>query len=182
MRRAYPLFALALALALVPGTASAIGVGIAAYGGTTIPLSQPEVKTGGAYGVRLPISIIPLVSVEPYWGESKLGNGEVNGTPVTGFDFSSVGLNAMLGSLLGAPGIKFYPYLGIASTKFRGGSSAGLADVDKTSYNFGLGAALGLSKVSLHGRAELNVCDTGDKTRKFTTLSLGLSYDLWSKL
>ena len=177
MRRVLTLLALALAIASVPRTASAFGIGIGAYGGTTIPLSQPEVKTGGAYGVRLPISIIPLVSVEPYWGESKLGDGEVNSTPVKGFDFSSVGVNAMLGSLMRAPGIKFYPYVGIASNKFSGSE-----DITKTSYNFGLGGAVGLSKVSVHGRAELNVCNTGDKTRKFTTLTVGLSYDLWSKL
>ena len=178
MRRAFPLLLLALGLALIPRTASAFGVGLGAYAGTAIPISQDEVKTGGLYGVRLPVSIIPLVSVEPYWAESKLGDGEINGITVDGFDISSFGVNAMLGSLASAPGIKFYPYLGIASSKFSGGGT----DQTKTSYNFGLGAGLGLSKVAVHGRAELNVCDTGDKTRKFGNLSIGLSYDLFSKL
>jgi outer membrane protein with beta-barrel domain len=183
MRRALPLLALALALVLVPRSAGAFGIGIGAYGGSSSPISQDDVKTGGTYGVRLPISIIPLVSVEPYWGESKLGDGEttVGGvtTSVDGFDVSSFGVNAMLGSLLGAPGIKFYPYVGIASSKF---SRSGSADITKTSYNFGLGGALGLSKLTLHGRAEGNVVDTGDKTREFVNLTLGLSYDLFKKL
>jgi len=183
MRRASSLFLLALALALVPRTASAFGIGLGAFGGTAIPISQDEVKTGGLYGVRLPITLIPLVSVEPYWAESKLGDGEIDvaGVPtkVDGFDISSFGVNAVLGSLMRAPGIKFYPYVGIASSKFSGGGVDGLT---KTSYNFGLGAGVGLSKLSLHGRAELNVVDTGDETRKFGNLTIGLSYDLWSKL
>jgi len=181
MRRALPLLALALALVLVPRSAGAFGIGIGAFGGTSSPINQDDVKTGGTYGVRLPISIIPLISVEPYWGKSMLGDGEttVGGvtTPVEGFDVSSFGANVMLGSLLGAPGIKFYPYVGIASSKFSRGE-----DITKTSYNFGLGGAVGLSKVTLHGRAEVNVVDTGDKTREFANLTLGLSYDLFKKL
>jgi hypothetical protein len=174
MRRALSLVALVLVVALTPGTAGAIGIGLGVFGGTSIPVSQSDVKTGGMYGVRLPISIIPLVSVEPYWGESKLGAGT---DAVEGFHNSSFGVNAMLGSLLNAPGIKFYPYAGIASSKL-----TGALDITKTSYNFGLGGAVGLSKVSVNGRAELNVLNTGDKTRKFGNLTVGLSYDLWSKL
>lgn len=172
MRRAFPLFALALALVLVPGTASAFGIGIGAYGGGAIPISQNDVGNGGTYGVRLPITLIPLVSVEPYWGESKLGDGETS----AGFDYSSFGVNAVLGSLMRAPGIKFYPYVGIASSKF-----SGSLDVTKTTYNFGLGGAIGLSRFAVHARAEINVADTGDESRQFTNLTLGLSYDLFKK-
>jgi hypothetical protein len=174
MRRALPLLALTLALALVmvPRTAGAFGLGIAAYGGGAIPLSQNDASSGGTYGVRLPIALIPLISVEPYWGESKLGSGDA----ATGFDYSSFGLNAVLGSLMNAPGIKFYPYVGIASSNF-----SGSVDITKTSYNFGLGGALGLSRFAVHGRAELNVVDTGNNSRQFTNLTLALSYDLIHK-
>jgi hypothetical protein len=179
MRRVVSFVVLALAVALVPGTARALGIGLGVFGGTSIPVNQSDVKTGGMYGVRLPLTIIPLVSVEPYWAQSKLADGQENGMTIDGFDNSSFGVNAILGSLLNAPGIKFYPYLGIASSKL---TRTGFSDINKTSYNFGLGAGLGFSKIALHGRAELNVIDTGSKTREFANLTVGLSYDLWSKL
>jgi hypothetical protein len=183
MRRAFSFVALALVLACIPGKAGAIGIGIGAFGGTSIPVSQEDVKTGGTYGIRIPLTIIPLVSVEPYWGESKLGDGTqtVGGvtTTVDGFHNTSFGVNAMLGSLMRAPGIKFYPYIGIASTKL---TRSGFEDIKKSSYNFGLGGAVGLAKLALHGRAEMNVIDTNDKTRKFANLTVGLSYDIFSKL
>ena len=179
MRRLLSFFSLFVLLALVPAATRAGGIGIGVFGGTSIPVSQSDVKTGGMYGIRIPVSIIPLVSVEPYWGKSKLGDGEENGVTTPGFDNSSFGVNAMLGSLLKAPGIKFYPYVGIASSKLTG---TGISDITKTSYNFGLGGALGLANIALHGRAELNVLDTGSQTRKFANVTVGLSYDLFPKL
>jgi len=184
MRRILVLPALALGLALIPSTSHAFSIGIGAFGGTSIPISQDDVGTGAAYGARLPIKIIPLVSVEPYWSKSTLGDGTIDvggvATTVDGFDVDSFGVNAFLGSLAAAPGIRFYPYIGIASSKF---SRSGSSDVTKTTYNFGIGAGLGLVKsLSIDGRAEMNVTDTDDQTRKFGTLTIGLSYTLFSKL
>jgi len=174
---------LALLLPLVPATAHAVDIGIAGFGGTSIPIVQEDVKTGGTYGVRVPVSIIPLVSVEPFFASSNLSDGEetLGGVTYTrdGFQNSTFGVNAMLGSLANAPGIKFYPYLGIASTKL---TRSGSDDIKEVSYNFGLGAGLGFKRVALHGRAELNMVKTDLTSRKFANLTLGLSYDLFKKL
>ncbi|HKA25506.1 MAG TPA: outer membrane beta-barrel protein [Candidatus Eisenbacteria bacterium] len=184
MRRALALPILVLALTLAPGAAHAFGIGIGAFGGGSFPISQEDVKSGATFGVRIPISTIPLVSAEPYFAKSTLGDGETTSggttTTVDGFDNTSFGVNAFLGSLAAAPGIKFFPYVGIASTKL---TRNGFSDIKKASYNFGLGAGLGLVKsLSVDGRAEMNVIDTGDKTRKFGNVTIGLSYQLFHKL
>jgi hypothetical protein len=174
---------LVFALALVPAPAHAFGIGVGAFGGVSFPISQDDVESGSTFGARLPVTLIPLVSVEPYYASSSLGDGEITtgGTTTTidGFEITSYGVNAFLGSLGVVPGIGFHPYVGIASTKL---SRSGSADITKTSYNFGLGAALGLAKsLSVTGRAELNVVDTGDETRKFGNVTLGLAYQLFHK-
>src|SRR6185369_15416964 len=91
-----PALALALGLVLIPSTSHAFSIGIGAFGGTSIPISQDDVGTGAAYGARLPIKIIPLVSVEPYWSKSTLGDGTIDvggvATTVDGFDVDSFGV------------------------------------------------------------------------------------------
>jgi len=190
MRRAPCLLILALALALTlasalaPAGAEAAGIGIGAFGGASIPIVQEDVKSGSTYGVRVPIDVIPLFSVEPFYAGSNLGDAEetLGGVTYTrdGFQNTTMGVNAILGSIASAPGIKFYPYAGIASTKL---TRAGSADIKEVSYNFGLGAGLGLvHSLSVHGRAELNMVKTDETSRKFGNLTIGLHYNLFSKL
>src|SRR5262249_28808107 len=145
---------------------------------------QDDVKSGSTFGVRIPVTIIRLASVEPYYAESNLGDADVSSggitTTIDGFKNKSFGVNAFLGSLSAAPGIRFYPYIGIASTKL---TRSGSVDIQKASYNFGLGAGLGLVKsLTVDGRAEMNVIDTGGETRKFGNVTIGLSYQIFSKL
>src|SRR5262245_25626313 len=137
MRRAFLSSVLALGVAMVPGAAHAVSVGLGAYGGGSIPIEQQDVESGSTFGVRIPISIIPLVSVEPFFASSALGDGEetIGGITYTrdGFDHTEFGVHAMLGSLKNNPGFRFFPYLGIASSKL---SREGSEDIKKASYQF----------------------------------------------
>ena len=65
-----------LALALVPVAAEAGGIGIGVFGGASIPIVQDDNGSGPIFGVRVPFKLIPLVTIEPYFGATKGGDGE----------------------------------------------------------------------------------------------------------
>jgi len=186
MRRLFALSILALVgLFLVPGTAPAAKptIGIGGFGGLSIPIVQDDVKSGSMFGVRVPITLMSMISVEPFFASSSLGDGEqeIGGITYTrdGFDNKTFGVNAFLGSLKGNPGFRIYPYVGIASAKL---TRAGSEDIKKTAYNFGMG--LGVSPAasfSVHLRGELDMVVIDDVSRKFGNATLGVSYDLWPR-
>src|SRR2546422_3803573 len=140
MRRAsfVPVLAL-LGLFLVPGVAPAVQptIGIGGFGGLSVPIVQDDVKSGSMFGVRVPVTLMSFVSVEPFFASSSLGDGEqtIGGITYTrdGFKNKSYGINAFLGSLKGNPGFRIYPYIGIASSKL---TRAGSPDINKGTYNF----------------------------------------------
>lgn len=169
---------LALALA-VPATAGAVSIGLGVFGGPSIPVLQDNAGSGTQFGLRVPVSLIPLISAEPYFSKSSLGDKEetFGGLSYTrsGPDITTFGLNAMLN--LGGP-FQFYPYLGIGSTKVE---QEGSDDLTETNINFGLGLGISpIPKISAHLRAELNSVLTSDTSRKFANITAGVSYALFS--
>lgn len=167
-----------LAVALTGTSAQAGSIGVGAFGGVSIPIVQSDVAQGTMFGVRVPVKLVPLVAVEPYYASSKLGDAEedILGTTYTreGFDATAYGANVML--TMGGP-VQFYPFAGIGQTKLERTGS----DLSLTTYNFGLG--LGISpapKITIHIRGELSAAVDGEASRKFGNVSAGLSYALFS--
>jgi len=173
------LLVLSLALlATMAGTASAGSVGVGAFAGVSIPVLQDDVGQGTLFGVRVPVKLVPLVTVEPYYASSSLGDKDetIAGLTYTrdGFDETAYGLNAML--TFGGP-VQFYPFAGLGQTKLERTGS----DLSLTTYNAGLG--LGISpapKISIHIRGELQMAVDGDTSRKFGNVTVGASYALFS--
>jgi len=181
MKRTFALAVLALAFALTAGTAQAqhIGVGVQPFGGLSYPIVQDDTGSGPVYGLRVPVKVIPMITLEPYFLTSSLGDGEeeIGGIKYTrqGFDHKGFGLNAMLGSV-GGTGIRFYPFAGIGSHKL---TRDDYDDIKETAYNFGLGLGIGATpKISVEVRGELNMVVTGDTSRKFANATVGLNYGL----
>lgn len=173
------LLALTLALlAVSAGTAGAGGIGIGAFGGMSFPIVQEDVSQGSLMGLRFPVTLVPLVTVEPYWASGSLGNKDqtVGGFTYTreGFDESAFGLNAMLTT--GGP-VQFYPFVGLGRTKLeRSGFDRSL-----TTYNAGFGVGFApVPKLSVHVRGEFQMAVDGDASRKFGNVTLGASYALFS--
>ncbi|MBI5711430.1 MAG: outer membrane beta-barrel protein [Candidatus Eisenbacteria bacterium] len=171
------IFAL-LALVLLPCVAGAAGVGVGAFGGVSVPIVQDDNGQGTLFGVRVPVSLIPLVTVEPFF--AKTGGGDKDqdlfGGTITrsGIDVTSFGANVLL--TFGGK-LQLYPFAGIGSFKMK---RTGL-DESKTGYNFGLG--LGISpapKISLHVRGELAAAVDGDVSRKWANVTAGVSYSAFS--
>ncbi len=168
-----------LAVALASTSAHAGNIGVGAFAGLSYPVLQSDVAQGSMYGIRVPIKLVPLVAVEPYYSSSALGDAEEDVLGLTytreGFDGTAFGANVML--TMGGP-IQFYPFAGIGQTKLK---RTGTEELSLTTYNFGLG--LGISpapKFTIHIRGELAAAVDGEASRKFGNGSVGLSYALFS--
>lgn len=168
-----------VALALVASSAHAASIGLGVYGGTSVPVLQEDQDNGPVFGVRVPVKLVPLFTVEPFYSKSSLGDKTFDIAPGIsatreGSDVTSYGLNAML--TLGGP-VSFYPFVGIGQAKFERTAQ----DESFTSYHLGLG--LGLSpvpKLSFDLRGELQAAVDGDASRKMVNITLGASYSLFS--
>ena len=175
MRR---LLALALVLLVVPaGLARAGNIGIGVFGGMSYPVLQDDTGKGSLLGYRVPVKLAPLVTLEPFYASSKLGNKvtTIEGVDFTrqGFDETAYGANLMLST--GGP-LSFYPYGGIGQTTLKRDG----IDTKYTTYQGGIG--LGISpapKLTFDLRGELQMLVDGQTTRKFGNATLGASYALF---
>ena len=179
MRRV--LWLAALCVALAPTLATAGGrIGVGVFGGPSFPIVQDDVGTGTIFGARVPVEVLPLITLEPYFASSAMGDGEVtlDGETYTrdGYDMTAFGGNVMLGSP-SSPGFQLLPYVGIGYNHL---TRSGSEDLDEVGFNFGLGVGFAvLHKLSLQARGELNMVVTGDTSRKFGNLMLGVNYNLF---
>jgi len=170
--------AAALSVLLIACSAHATGVGVGVFGGLSYPVVQDDVKSGSTLGFRAPIALVPMITAEPFYASSKLGEATetLGGISYTrdGFDQTAYGLNVILGNPVGM-GFRFYPYAGIGKFKLeRTGTK-----IDETGYNVGLGIGIGATpKLSLQIRGELELVKTGDTSRKFANATGGLTYSL----
>lgn len=181
MKRTLVVASLVLALGAVASQASAVTVGASAYGGYTMPVLQADTGGGAIYGVRAPVGVMSMLTLEPFYASSSLGDAEeeLGGLSYTrsGFDMSAIGVNAILGTIGGA-GMKFYPFAGFGSYKLE---RTGSEDLKETGWSFGLGLGFPAgAKMSVHLRGELDMIVDGDTSRKFGSGTLGLSYNLMS--
>jgi len=171
------LFALAcLSLMAFAGAARAGSIGLGVYAGPSIPVLQDDVDRGTMMGVRVPVKLVPMLALEPFWASSSLGDKttDVAGVSYTrqGFDEKAWGVNAMLST--GGP-IQFYPFAGVGRTTLQRTGT----DLALTTYQGGIGIGLSpIPSLSLHLRGELQAAVDGGTTRKFANVTLGASYAL----
>jgi len=172
-------FAALLALAVVPAVATAGSIGLGVFGGPSFPILDSNAGNGSQFGVRVPVNLIPLLSVEPFYAKSSLGDKEETFGGISykrsGPDVSTFGANVLLS--IGGP-FQFYPFVGLGSSKIE---QSGISDITKTSYDFGVGFGISpMPKLSVQLRAEMNAVVTGDTSRRFGNITVGASYALFS--
>ena len=179
MRRSLVMTVLALALC-VP-TARAAEIGIGAFGGVSIPILNDLSEQGTQFGVRVPVNLLPLLTVEPYFSSSALGEVDEDfGGPIEftrdGGDLTAFGANALF--TFGSPMVKFFPFVGIGSFKLERDGAEEVSDMGVT---FGLG--LGISpvpKLSFSVRGEMAAIITDETSQKFANVNAGASYAIFS--
>jgi len=166
-----------LALSLFASVAGAATIGIGAFGGVGIPILQDDNGRATEFGVRAPVSLLPLITVEPYFlsasgsdVDQDLGGGVT--VSRTGIDVSGFGANAML--TMGGP-FQFYPFVGIGSHKLK---RDGIEE-SRTTYSFGMGIGISpMPKLTLHLRGQLDAAVKDETSRKWGVATVGVSYNL----
>ena len=179
MKRAWWAVFVGLALLAPVARAGTITLGGGVYGGMSFPVLQDDQGQGSLFGARIPVRLLPLLTVEPFYSTSALGDKTIEAAPgfsVTreGSDVTTYGVNVMFP--FGTKAL-LTPYAGIGSAHFtRQGE-------DETFTSFDLGLGLGFTvmpKVSLDLRGELQAASSGETSRKMVNLTLGASYALFS--
>jgi hypothetical protein len=169
---------LVLALACVSAVSARAGsIGLGAFGGTVYPVLQKDLGNGTLYGVRVPVSLVPFLGVEPYWASSTLGDKvqTVAGLSHTfpGYDQTAYGANLLLAT--GGP-LSFYPLAGVGKVTLKSGS----VDKSYTTYNAGFGLSVSaVPKLAFHLRGEMQAVVEGKTTHKFANVTAGASYALF---
>lgn len=175
-------FALLLGALVLPGGAHAVSVGAGIFAGASIPVIQDDTGSGAQYGIRVPIHVIPSITVEPFYARSNLGDvtETFGGAEYTrsGFDDDSFGVTVAMGGLGLAAGAPFYPYGSIASHNM---TRDGSEDISEIGYELGLGFSFRLAPIALNLRAGGGLVATGDTSRKFININLGVSTKLYGK-
>jgi Outer membrane protein beta-barrel domain len=177
MRYAPCLFAALVAVA-TPAWATPVAVGV--FAGASLPIQQDDTATGAQIGVRVPIGIVPYLSVEPYYAATFGGSVQerIQGWDYTrsGFDIHTFGLNVDVWHLRVVSGLTFDPYVGIGARRL---SRPGSDTKTHVGYDIGLGFEVAATdKFSLQVRGELEIVDVGDTSRKFANLTGGVAYRL----
>jgi len=166
---------------IVSRSAGAVSVGAEVFGGLALPVLQPTSDQGTKFGVRLPVRLIPMISAEPFFVRSNLGDKTETLGGLTyvrnGGKFTGYGLNVKFGGV-SAPGLGFFPYAGVGSYKFE---RTGAADETDVGYDLGLGLQLSPApKFAISLRGELDALVTGSTSRKFADVTVGVSYNFLS--
>lgn len=176
MRR---LLALSLAFACVSAAPARAGnIGLGAFAGTTYPVLQADVGNGTLYGVRAPVGVVPLLTVEPYWASTRIADKVQSGAGLSytfaGFDETTYGASLLLAT--GGP-LSFYPLAGVGKTTIK---AAGM-NKSYTTYNLGFGLAVSaVPKLAFNLRGEMQALVNGKTTRKFGSVTAGVSYAVFS--
>ena len=166
-------------LALLPCTAGATSIGVGAFGGMSIPVLQADNGQGTVFGLRVPVALTTLVTVEPYYAKTSGGDKDqdIEGDTVTrsGLDVTGFGANVLL--TFGTK-TQLYPFVGIGSSNL---SREGSEDVTNTTYTFGLGLGISpMPKLSIHVRGELAAAVDDETSRKWGNVTIGVSYNVFS--
>src|ERR1043166_2096434 len=94
------LLAALLLLALAPVAARSAPIGLGVFGGASVPLVQDDNGSGSIFGLRAPVNLVPLITVEPYFARTAGGDNDqdVGGITYTrsGIDNTAFGANVLL--------------------------------------------------------------------------------------
>jgi hypothetical protein len=167
-----------LALGLAPNAASARGVGVGVFGGANIPIVQDDNGSGSQFGVRVPVTLLKHLNVEPFFGSVSDGDASqtIGGIGYTrsGFDISSYGANVLFPF---GGHLKFYPMVGLSTNKL---TRSGSTDQTLNGFHFGLGLGLSpLPKLSVDLRGEAADIAKSGSGRTFANVTLGVSYQVF---
>ncbi len=166
-----------LLLLTQPAMAAGISAGAGAFGGLGIPIAQDDQEQGTVFGFKGRIKA-SFITLEPNIMFTKCGDPDLDdviGDP-DGSKLTSFGLDALLGSSLGAPGISPFFFAGIGIYKSKNDQLQ--VDESEVGISGGLGLEIGLGpKLGLEARGRFVVIGTeGGGSKKAALLTAGVNY------
>jgi len=167
-----------LALLAFAAPVHAVTVGLGVFGGESLPLAQADNDPGPQWGVRVPVHALANVSIEPFFAVADGGRHEETFGGRTydriGFNVVSYGAIAAWGRMGFGAGFPLYPYVGLGSYRL---AREGTAPRTEWGYSAGVGYAYGLPVgFALQARSEVVVVPTGETSRRFVNLNLGVQF------
>ena len=179
MRRSIGLWAVCM-LVLAAPQVQAQKLGIGAFGGLNIPVAQDDAGSGSLFGIRLQAQPTPLIRFEPFVSFVKNGDYDLIGiggtSTLDGGKLTVFGINGILGTPMGGPGIGVGLVGGISSYKLKVDH---YDDLTRVGYSGGIDIGLGLIgvPVRLNGRGEFVMVPLdGGGSRKFIFATVGAAY------
>jgi hypothetical protein len=157
--------------------AHAIDAGVGLAGGASFALAQSDNGNAGQLLLRVPVNIIPLLTIEPFLASADYDGVEAQFSGQTynrrGFDIFSYGAIAALGGVGMGPRFPLYPYFGMGGFHL---SREGTSGSENLGYLLGVGYGRALpANLSMNARAEYNWVMDGDTPRRFFGINLGLT-------
>lgn len=155
--------------------ASAIGFGIGGYGGMQIPIIQEDQSSGTAFGIKAKFGLVPGIAFEPNLNFAKYGDAEFEFGTRKGSKVTSYGVDAVLGSGIGAVGFRLYGILGGGFYSIKRDYDD---DVSKFGWSTGMGFEIGFTpSFGIDIRGKINVISMdGGGTKKAAAVTGGINY------
>jgi hypothetical protein len=167
----------------VPAQSQLIGFAIGAYGGMNVPL-ESGADAGTILGAKLRmLPPIPLVGFEAWYAQfghkdpgEVLAQGDLS-LALEGDSFKLWGVDALIGSVRGVPGFKWYGIVGVNAAEFQ--------EFGKDEKTRKLGGEVGLGleitppalHLGIEGRSTLMFPDiSGDYDQNLLTVTVGVNY------
>ena len=169
--------AVGLLLLTQPVMAAGISAGAGAFGGLAIPVVQDDQSQGTVFGFKGRVKA-SFITLEPNVMFTKYGDPDLEGVigDPEGSKLTSFGLDALLGSSLGAPGVSpfFFAGIGIYKTK----NDQLQVDESEVGISGGIGLEIGLGpKLGLEARGRVVIVGTeGGGSKKAAILTAGVNY------
>jgi hypothetical protein len=178
MKKTFCIGILVLLLFCLPSVVSAAKYSIGAFGGMNIPIAQDDTKPGALFGVKGRIPLLPFLAVEPNFLSAMFGGKDIEVQDISyarkGGDFTSFGVDVIVGTLSGMSKLKFYGLAGINTNTYKRKGSE-----NKT----GLGLTIGTGfeffptdMLSVEIRSRYHPIKIGDGGRSHVEISGGLNY------
>jgi hypothetical protein len=171
----------ALTLLAAPAAAGLVGFAVGAYGGINLPL-ETDADAGTVIGAKLRIlPPIPLVGFEAWYAQFGYENPEDAvqdlSLALEGDSFKLWGVDALIGSVSGTPGFKWYGIVGVNAAEFK---EFGADETERKlggEVGFGLEITPPVLGLGIEGRSTVIVPDiSGDFEETLLTVRVGVNY------
>jgi len=167
-----------LSLLIQPLSAAGIKAGAGVFGGLAIPVVQDDQSQGTVFGFKGRVKAMSIFTLEPNVTFTKYGDPDIEGVidDPEGSKLTSFGLDVLLGSSLGGPGVSPFFFAGIGTYKTKNDQL--LVDQSEVGVSGGLGLEIGLGQsLGLEGRGRFVIVGTeGGASKKAITATAGVNY------